>query len=26
VKLGLEAYYPWKTIEENLDYRLKGRA
>jgi thiosulfate reductase / polysulfide reductase chain A len=22
-KLGLEAYYPWKTIEEYLDYRLK---
>ena len=21
-KLGLEAYYPWKTIEEYLDYRL----
>jgi thiosulfate reductase/polysulfide reductase chain A len=24
VKLGLEAYYPWKTIEEYLDHRLKG--
>jgi thiosulfate reductase/polysulfide reductase chain A len=24
VRLGLEAYYPWKTIEEYLDYRLKG--
>jgi thiosulfate reductase/polysulfide reductase chain A len=24
VKLGLEAYYPWKTIEEYLDQRLKG--
>jgi thiosulfate reductase/polysulfide reductase chain A len=24
VKLGLEAYYPWKTIEEYLDRRLKG--
>jgi thiosulfate reductase/polysulfide reductase chain A len=24
VKLGLEAYYPWKTIEEYLDFRLKG--
>ncbi len=24
VKLGLEAYYPWKTIEEYLEYRLKG--
>jgi thiosulfate reductase/polysulfide reductase chain A len=23
VKLGLEAYYPWKTIEEYLDQRLK---
>jgi thiosulfate reductase/polysulfide reductase chain A len=21
-KLGLESYYPWKTIEEYLDYRL----
>ena len=24
VRLGLEAYYPWKTIEEYLDHRLKG--
>ena len=24
LKLGLEAYYPWKTIEEYLDHRLKG--
>jgi thiosulfate reductase/polysulfide reductase chain A len=24
VKLGLEAYYPWRTIEEYLEYRLKG--
>jgi thiosulfate reductase/polysulfide reductase chain A len=24
LRLGLEAYYPWKTIEEYLDYRLKG--
>ena len=24
VKLGLEAFYPWKTIEEYLDHRLKG--
>jgi thiosulfate reductase/polysulfide reductase chain A len=24
VKLGLGAYYPWKTIEEYLDHRLKG--
>jgi thiosulfate reductase/polysulfide reductase chain A len=24
VKLGLEAWYPWKTIEEYLEYRLKG--
>jgi thiosulfate reductase / polysulfide reductase chain A len=24
VKLGLEAWYPWKTIEEYLDHRLKG--
>ncbi len=24
VKLGLEAYYPWKTIEEYLESRLKG--
>jgi thiosulfate reductase/polysulfide reductase chain A len=24
VKLGLEAYYPWKTIEEYLDHRLRG--
>jgi thiosulfate reductase/polysulfide reductase chain A len=24
VKLGLEAFYPWKTIEEYLDRRLKG--
>ncbi len=24
VKLGLEAYYPWKTIEDYLDHRLKG--
>ncbi len=24
VKLGLEAYYPWRTIEEYLDHRLKG--
>jgi thiosulfate reductase/polysulfide reductase chain A len=24
VKLGLGAYYPWKTIEEYLDTRLKG--
>jgi thiosulfate reductase/polysulfide reductase chain A len=24
VKLGLEAYYPWKTIEEYLDHRLKA--
>ena len=23
-KLGLEAYYPWGTIEEYLDHRLKG--
>jgi thiosulfate reductase/polysulfide reductase chain A len=23
-KLGLEAYYPWQTIEEYLDYRLKA--
>ena len=23
-KLGLEAFYPWKTIEEYLDHRLKG--
>jgi thiosulfate reductase/polysulfide reductase chain A len=26
VKLGLEACYPWKTIEEYLDHRLKGAA
>ena len=24
VKLGLGAFYPWKTIEEYLDHRLKG--
>ncbi len=24
VKLGLGAYYPWRTIEEYLDHRLKG--
>jgi thiosulfate reductase/polysulfide reductase chain A len=24
LKLGLGAYYPWKTIEEYLDHRLKG--
>jgi thiosulfate reductase/polysulfide reductase chain A len=24
LKLGLGAYYPWKTIEEYLDTRLKG--
>ena len=24
VKLGLERYYPWKTIEEYLDHRLRG--
>jgi len=24
VKLGLEAYYPWKTIEEYLERRLQG--
>ncbi len=24
VKLGLEAYYPWRTIEEYLDHRLKS--
>jgi thiosulfate reductase/polysulfide reductase chain A len=24
LKLGLEAFYPWKTIEEYLDQRLKG--
>jgi len=24
LKLGLEAYYPWKTIEEYLDHRLQG--
>jgi thiosulfate reductase/polysulfide reductase chain A len=24
VKLGLEAFYPWKTVEEYLDHRLKG--
>lgn len=24
VRLGLEAYYPWKTIEEYLDHRLRG--
>ncbi|HVU35064.1 MAG TPA: molybdopterin-dependent oxidoreductase [Opitutaceae bacterium] len=23
-KLGLEAYYPWRDIEEYLDHRLKG--
>jgi thiosulfate reductase/polysulfide reductase chain A len=24
VKLGLQAFYPWKTIEEYLDHRLKS--
>jgi thiosulfate reductase/polysulfide reductase chain A len=24
LKLGLGAYYPWKTIEEYLDHRLQG--
>jgi len=24
IKLGLEAYYPWKHVEEYLDTRLKG--
>jgi thiosulfate reductase/polysulfide reductase chain A len=24
LKLGLRAYYPWQTIEEYLDHRLKG--
>ena len=24
LKLGLGAYYPWRDIEEYLDYRLKG--
>jgi len=24
IKLDLAAYYPWKTIEEYLDHRLKG--
>ncbi|HEY6551882.1 MAG TPA: molybdopterin-dependent oxidoreductase, partial [Vicinamibacteria bacterium] len=24
VKLGLESFYPWRTIEEYLDHRLKG--
>jgi thiosulfate reductase/polysulfide reductase chain A len=24
LKLGLEAYYPWKTVEEYLDHRLRG--
>ncbi len=24
LKLGLEAYYPWKTVEEYLDTRLKA--
>ncbi|HSD28386.1 MAG TPA: molybdopterin-dependent oxidoreductase, partial [Vicinamibacteria bacterium] len=24
IRLGLGAYYPWKTIEEYLDHRLKG--
>ena len=24
VRLGLQAFYPWKTIEEYLDHRLKG--
>ncbi len=26
LKLGLAAYYPWKTVEEYLDTRLKGPA
>jgi thiosulfate reductase / polysulfide reductase chain A len=26
VKLGLEEYYPWKTIEEYLEHRLAGAA
>ena len=24
VKLGLDAYYPWRTIEDYLDHRLRG--
>jgi thiosulfate reductase/polysulfide reductase chain A len=24
LKLGLEAYYPWQTVEEYLDHRLKA--